>query len=579
MLTHKSIVSHYVTRPAARASRGPAAVQPGGDELINGRRRQKESHSMLMNHDLWDSATWRSLSSRTTTRPPSPVQPTGHLVAPRGLSAGPAHLTMRSVQLSLLCLFVLTISLFLSGGTAFAAPALSSPVLVVKPSRFTTSTFTTPGCTYASNSGWTCTATLKRGDTLNTNMNWSATSRGISGITFNPSSGTLPAGGSTTVQISVPTTACPASATFSFKGSANTVNVPWKCIAQVQSYPDSGSPGAVATGDLNGDGHADIVTANTATSKIAVLLNNGAGGFGSPTFYAAGAGVGTGPQSIVIADFNGDGHPDIAAANFTDGTISVLLNNGNGTFAPAVTYPAAPFPLGIAVGDFNGDGHLDIAVPGQGNGGEVAVLLNSGNGTFASAVTYSSGIQGDAISVAVSDVNGDNHPDIIVGVSSTATVAVLLNNGDGTFGTASSYSVGNGPGAVAVRDLNGDRHPDIVTANFSDNTVSVLLNNGNGTFASAVTYPVGRGANDVALGDFNGDGHLDLVTANYYDSTISVLLNNGNGTFGTGTTYAVANRALSVATGNFNADGHLDIVSANAADTITVLLNDSTGGF
>ena len=141
---------------------------------------------------------------------------------------------------------------------------------------------------------------------------------------------------------------------LSFRGPANTVNVPWKRVAQVrqvQSYPDSGSPGAVATGDLNGDGHPNIVTANNATSQIAVLLNNGDGSFGSPTFYAAGAGVGEGSQSIVIADFNGDGHPDIAAANFTDATISVLLNNGNGTFAPAATYPTAPYPLGIAVGD------------------------------------------------------------------------------------------------------------------------------------------------------------------------------------------------------------------------------------
>src|SRR5947199_7483873 len=99
--THDTCSLPYGTRPAARASRGPTAVQPGGDEPMHGRRRQKESHSMLMNHDLWDSAT--SLSSRTTTRPPSPVQPAGRLVAPHGFSAGPAHWTMRAVQLSLLC--------------------------------------------------------------------------------------------------------------------------------------------------------------------------------------------------------------------------------------------------------------------------------------------------------------------------------------------------------------------------------------------------------------------------------------------------------------------------------------------
>ncbi|MFL5653862.1 MAG: FG-GAP repeat domain-containing protein [Ktedonobacteraceae bacterium] len=314
------------------------------------------------------------------------------------ISAGPARWTMRAVQLSLLCLLVLTISFFLSGGTAFAAPP--SPVLMVSPGSFTTSTFTTPGCSYASSSGWTCTAVLKRGDTLKTKVKWSATSSGISGITFSPSSGTLPAGGSTTVHIAVPNTTCPANATLSFTGPNNTVSVPWKCVAQVQSYSDSGSPGAVATGDLNGDGHPDIVTANTAFSEIAVLLNNGAGSFASPTFYAAGAGVGEGSQSIVIADFNGDGH-------------------------------------------------LDIVVPGQGIAA-VAVLLNNGNGTFALAIRYGSGITGDVISVAVSDVNGDGHPDIIAGVSSTATVAVLFNNGDGTFGTASSYTVGNDPGAVAV---------------------------------------------------------------------------------------------------------------------------------
>lgn len=577
---------------------------------------------------------------------------------------------MRGTGVGLIALLLLSLLFLMPKGHASAA----SPVLAVSPTGFIANS----GCSYSTGNGWMCTAILSRADNLSTSMHWSSTSNLPGSVIFSPSSGVLAANGSVSVTISISSTnvTCPTKIVFSFKGSANTVGVPWLCTAPAvtlsptsftstsciasapgwtcsetlsesvssegnvawsaksnlsgttftpssgtltpggsgqisifipvasckngdfyfsiqggntftttwkcslsYSISDGGSPSSIATGDFNGDGKLDIVTANTAFSEIAVLLNKGNNHFSKPTYYAAGSGVGTGPQSIVVADFNGDGHPDIAVANFNAASVSVFLNNGDGTFASGVTYSVGSYPLGLAVGDFNGDGHLDLVVASEGGAGGVSVLLNNGNGTFANAVTYNAGLTGAPVAVAVGDVNGDGHPDIVTSTSNSVSVGVLLNNGDGTFGAATNYSVGSGASSMALMDVNGDGHLDIVTANFNDNTISVLLNTGTGTFGAATTYSVGNGPNDVVLGDFNGDGHVDIATANYYSSNVSVLLNTNTGTFGTASTHSINGFGLSIAIGDFNGDGKLDIVTANQGDTLTVLLNNGFGAF
>jgi hypothetical protein len=175
-------------------------------------------------------------------------------------------------------------------------------------------------------------------------------------------------------------------------------------------------------------------------------------------------GVGTSLASVAVADVNGDGIPDIIIANKQDSTVSVLLGNGDGTFAPRQTF---------SVGNDNAP-----------------------------------------TSVAVADVNGDGIPDIITANSGDNTVSVLLGNGDGTFQPQQTFPVGTGPTSVAVADLNGDGRPDIITGNSGSGSVSVLPGNGDGTFQPQQTFPVGTGLTSVAVADVNGDGKPDLIVGN-----------------------------------------------------------------
>jgi hypothetical protein len=227
-----------------------------------------------------------------------------------------------------------------------------------------------------------------------------------------------------------------------------------------------------------------------------------------------------------VGDFDGDGHPDLVTANFNTSTVSVLLNNGDGTFAAKTDYPTGANPESVAVGDFNGDGDLDL-VTANVNADSVSVLLNNGDGTFGAKTDYPTGVL--PVSVAVGDFNGDGHLDLVTANESVHTVSVLLNNGDGTFAAKTDYPTGNGPASVAVGDFDGDGHPDLVTADSGAATVSVLMNNGDGTFGANTDYPTDGSPVSVAVGDLNG-GLPDLVTANPSANTVSVLLNTTGST-------------------------------------------------
>jgi hypothetical protein len=235
---------------------------------------------------------------------------------------------------------------------------------------------------------------------------------------------------------------------------------------------------------------------------------------------------------VAVGDFNGDGAPDLAVANYTSNTVSVLLGNGDGTFQAQRTFAAGTGPRSVAVGDFNGDGTADLAVANQ-SSNTVSVLLGNGNGAFQAQHTFAAGSRSQ--SVVVGDFNGDDSLDLAVANAGTSpyfgdgSVSVLLGNGDGSFLGRRNYPAGISPSSVAVGDFNGDGSLDLAVTDFNSNQLSVLLGNGDGAFlTSPVRYIVGIGPNSAAVGDFNGDGLPDLAVANYYSNDVSILLNDGS---------------------------------------------------
>jgi FG-GAP-like repeat len=256
---------------------------------------------------------------------------------------------------------------------------------------------------------------------------------------------------------------------------------------------------------------------------VLVFLNTGGGSFADAAAYAAGAA----PVSVGIGDLDGDGHPDLVAANNQSQNVSVLINNGDGTFEPRVNYSAGDEPQSVQVGDVNGDGRPDIVVASCAPA-KIAVLLNKGEGIFGARHEYSAATD-CAFHLELGDLNGDHKLDLVTAdLFAPFGATVLLNRGNGVFRAPVNYLPRQPAESVAIGDLTGDGKPDLAFADSFGNAVSVLVNRGGGRFLPQLTYPTapqsGRPAS-IATGDLNGDRRADLATANFANSTVAVLLN------------------------------------------------------
>src|SRR5215469_5988405 len=328
---------------------------------------------------------------------------------------------------------------------------------------------------------------------------------------------------------------------------------------QPPTYAGAGANTFVA--DFNGDGKPDILTADGTMN-----LGNGDGTFKLGTAVSGGA--------LAVSDFNGDGRPDVLQQG--TGTLLVLLGNGDGTFQAAISSAPTNYTLtNIVAVDLNGDGKADVV--GIFNS-MALVYLSHGDGTFASPVSYNIGAtQTTETALSVDDFNGDHVVDIAVTNGAASQEIVFPGKGDGTFlapvtstGAAATYSV--------TGDFNADGKLDLAL-----NTGYVLLGKGDGTFQAPVSaFP---SCDFLAVADVNGDHKADLVlqqdNLSAYPPLAEALiyLGNGDGSFSPSFNYALGFHvsdvfSFGVAIADLNGDGKLDVASGNA-----VLLGGGDGTF
>src|SRR5215212_314302 len=244
----------------------------------------------------------------------------------------------------------------------------------------------------------------------------------------------------------------------------------------------------------------------------------------------------------------------------------------------------------VVSADFNGDSKADLAVANNGfNSGlltdNVSVLLGNGDGTYGTAQNFS---VGDApLHLTSADFNGDTKADLAVANIRSDNVSILLGNGDGTFGAAQNFVAGLHPTSVSSADFNGGSKVDLATANAGSDNVSVLLGKGDGTFAAAQNFAAADSPWFVTSTAFNDDSKVDLATANAPSlmgdgglGNVSVLLGNGDGTFGTAQNFGAGDTPVYLASADFDSDSKVDLaVANNSSDNVSVLSGNGDGIF
>lgn len=330
-------------------------------------------------------------------------------------------------------------------------------------------------------------------------------------------------------------------------------------------------PSALAIGFVNNDAFEDIVAVHTQSLKIATMLGNGDGTFQNTIFDSCWQGM----YDVVLGDFNNDLKTDAVAVG---STTHILAGNNSGHFNNPVTVNHG-FPGGgkysAAAGDFNHDNNLDLAVVYV-NADTVSILLGNGNFTFAAPVKYGLGDGPGKIITAY--VNADSHLDLLVPNDLSNSVSLLLGNANGTFQTATSIATGAGPRAVAAEDFNNDGMMDFATSNSNALNISVHLATSPGVFAAPVNYSTGSGSgpSHINTGFVNADTIVDLLVVIENKNQVAVFIGNPDGTFQSYVSYSVDDKPYEVASADFNNDNVDDIATVNYnANNVSVILNNS----
>jgi len=281
-----------------------------------------------------------------------------------------------------------------------------------------------------------------------------------------------------------------------------------------------GTPLALSTGDLDGDGHVDLALAGIDASPVLM-------GAGDGTF-SAGAVLWEGrlASSVSIGELNGDRYPDLVLAGVVTDEIPVFFGSEGGTFGVGARMESATGPYQVFIDDFNRDGHGDVAAINVVSE-DVSVFLGDGTGGFAAAPRSGAGVSPAA--GALGDFNSDGWPDLAVVEAFSDEVSIHTGRGDGTFSDAGHLQVGAYPVSIAAGDFNRDGMLDLLLTCQYPSQIVVLTGRGDGMFGTPVRTHLDAAPSLTALGDFDSDGIVDLATLTL--SGTLVLAGRGDGTF------------------------------------------------
>jgi hypothetical protein len=366
-------------------------------------------------------------------------------------------------------------------------------------------------------------------------------------------------------------------------------NGSFKKPVTIQSTYGTGR-GPLTVGDVNNDGHLDVITCDD-DGNAQVFLGNGHGRFNEQVSFDDGAGGMGGESQLLLADLYGHGKLDLVVGNYGSsnypGPLVVMEGNGDGTFGNTTYFSAGYFPTYVSAADMNGDGRLDLVVANSVSS-SITVLINHGSGNFTSSVNnYATlylewGFNSNGVGLlAVADFNNDGKPD--VEVATVSGVDVLLNLGKGVLRAPASVETGQLTAQMFTADFNGDGHPDIAVGTLGPDgiyaAVDVLAGHGDGTLTLTPYQFVG----DIWIGtpmggDFNGDGRIDISAFGQGTGGIIQSYNLGNFTSKNGPVLNLPNQPYYTCAGDFNRDGYSDyaVLDGNEVD---IYLNKHDGTY